>query len=569
MRQEYVRIRSISCQGIDLLFYCSGCSCRLAGLLKSDPRPSLITILPGAPLSDNPDADLRTIYPVSSTLMSGSPQLTDLMELPDFLGNNSDLYVDYPFLPDLAAIERARYVVEHSSQPLPDNPEQRIVNPTLELIPVRWTNLLDILLKPETEPVQGEEQILIYQSPVDKTTRLIQASGYDLLALKLVSEGISSQQAADEGGVTVGRIDDILYSAVTRGLLISPQSLIVRSPDFPRGMLTDPKRFRSPTFTLQWHITQECDLHCLHCYDRSDRVTMELEQGIRILDDLYSFTQQHNVYTQVTFTGGNPLLYPHFIELYQAAADRGFMLAVLGNPMPRHRIEEMLAIQKPEFYQVSLEGLQEHNDYIRGSGHFDRIFAFLQLLKELEIYSMVMLTLTRRNMGEVLDLAELLKGKVDLFTFNRLAMVGEGAALSSAPVDDFPAFLESFESAAQTNPCLSLKDNFFNILRHTSKRPYVGGCAGYGCGAAFNFVSLLPDGEVHACRKLPSHIGNMFEDKLADIYYATPAQQYRMGSEACAKCDIRPVCGGCLAVNYGFGNNIFKDLDPYCFMEQQ
>ena len=104
------------------------------------------------------------------------------------------------------------------------------------------------------------------------------------------------------------------------------------------------------------------------------------------------------------------MLYPHFNELYQAAADRGFMTAVLGNPMPRHRIEEMLAIKKPEFYQVSLEGLREHNDYIRGQDHFDRIFDFLDLLKEKNIYSMVMLTLTRANMDEVLELAELAPG---------------------------------------------------------------------------------------------------------------------------------------------------------------
>jgi len=242
------------------------------------------------------------------------------------------------------------------------------------------------------------------------------------------------------------------------------------------------------------------------------------------------------------------------------------MTAILGNPMPRHRIEEMLAIQKPEFYQVSLEGLQEHNDYIRGEGHFTRILAFLDLLKDLEIYSMVMLTLTRLNMGEVLDLTELLRDRVDLFTFNRLAMVGEGAALSSADVDEFPAFLKQYMEAAKSNPCLSLKDNFFNLLRHEKGQPYGGGCAGYGCGAAFNFVSLLPDGEVHACRKLPSHIGNMFERSLNEIYHDEPARKYRAGSSACSKCAIRPVCGGCLAVSYGFGNDIFNDLDPYCWM---
>ncbi len=95
--------------------------------------------------------------------------------------------------------------------------------------------------------------------------------------------------------------------------------------------------------------------------------------------------------------------------------------------------------------------------------------------------------------------------------------------------------------------------------------PYIGGCAGYGCGAAFNFVSLLPDGEVHACRKLPSPIGNICKQTFSEIYYSEIASQYRAGSSACKDCDIRPVCGGCLAVSYGFGKDIFTELDPYCF----
>ena len=167
---------------------------------------------------------------------------------------------------------------------------------------------------------------------------------------------------------------------------------------------------------------------------------MELLQGIRVLDDLYDLCKAHHVYTQVTFTGGNPLLYPYFNALYQEAADCGFMTAILGNPMPRKRIEEIIALQKPEFYQVSLEGMQVQNDSIRGAGHFARTLDFLDLLRELGIYSMVMLTLTRANMDEVMALAELLWNRVDLFTFNRLAMVGEGAALASVAPEDFPVF---------------------------------------------------------------------------------------------------------------------------------
>jgi selenobiotic family peptide radical SAM maturase len=292
---------------------------------------------------------------------------------------------------------------------------------------------------------------------------------------------------------------------------------------------------------------------------------MELDAAIRVLDDLYDFCREHHVFTQVTFTGGNPMLHPHFLRLYQEAVDRGFMTAILGNPMPMHRIEEMANIHKPEFYQVSLEGLRDHNDYIRGKGHFDRVLDFLDLLAELDIYSMVMLTLTRANLDQVLDLAELLRDRVNRFTFNRLAMVGEGASLASVRPDNFSDFLKRYQEAAKNNPCMGEKDNFFNLLRHQEGRELFGGCAGYGCGAAFNFVSMLPDGQVHACRKLPSPIGDIMRQSFTEIYHGEAARRYRDGSRACRDCAIRPLCGGCLAVTHGFGLDIFKEKDPYCF----
>ena len=132
--------------------------------------------------------ELVTIYPVSSRLLAASPQLDDLMGLPEFLSNNSELYTDHPFLPDLAAVERAWYRVENSTKPLIDNPEQRIINPSLELVPVHWQNLIDILLDSGTTPRQGEDIILVFTKPGTENAQITSASGYDLLksnALKL------------------------------------------------------------------------------------------------------------------------------------------------------------------------------------------------------------------------------------------------------------------------------------------------------------------------------------------------------------------------------------------------
>lgn len=511
---------------------------------------------------------LSLVYPLSSRFLSCLSELEGIGNLPDLLRRRPDLCPDYPFLADLAAIERARSLVAAAPAPEGSSARERMVNPALELVVVQWRNLPLFLENQGVRPESGEDCVLVYKKPGSEIVQTHAASGHDLLALKIVAEGLDSRKAADAAGVTVGIIDDLLSSSVQRGLLLAPASLLIRPDSFPRGHLVDPSFFSTPTFTLQWHITQTCDLHCRHCYDRSDRQEMELSQGIKVLDELYDFCQAHHVFAQVSFTGGNPLLYPHFNTLYQEAADRGFMTAILGNPMPRKRIEEILAIRQPEFYQVSLEGLQPHNDYIRGKGHFDRALDFLDLLRELGVYSMVMLTLTRSNMEQVLPLAELLRKRVDLFTFNRLAMVGEGAALASVDPAVFPEFLRQYMQAAANNPCMGVKDNLFNLLRHEQGGSYGGGCAGYGCGAGFNFVSLLPDGEVHACRKLPSLIGNLYRQSFHEIYHGPLAKRYRQGSEACQDCEIRPVCGGCLAVAYGYGLDIFRDIDPYCWKVQ-
>lgn len=447
------------------------------------------------------------------------------------------------------------------------SPESMIVNPTLIVVEAEWLHLPALLAGHDVEVVAGKELVILWQR-IDGVIRYKTANEQDLLVMKLVEDQVDLVQTAKENGVSVGRLDAMLEYGEDEQLLLVPEPLLVRSPErFSPNEYTGAGALTSAAFTLQWHITQVCDLHCKHCYDRSQRKAVDLEKGIAILDDFRAFCKSHNVFGQVTFTGGNPLLHDHFMELYQVAADRGFQLAILGNPTSIEVIRQIQTIQPLEFYQVSLEGLEPHNDEIRGAGHFQRILTFLEILKQEEIYSMVMLTLTRKNQEQVLPLAEFLRNRVDLFNFNRLAMVGEGAALASAPVEGYKEFLQDYHTASLKNPCMGLKDNHLNSLFHQNKGQSFGGCTGFGCGAAFNFVSVLPEGEVHACRKFPSHIGNLCDTNLAAIYHGPKADRYRSGSEACQGCPTRNVCGGCLAVTHGMGLDIFKEKDPYCFLE--
>jgi selenobiotic family peptide radical SAM maturase len=322
----------------------------------------------------------------------------------------------------------------------------------------------------------------------------------------------------------------------------------------------------SKSFTLQWHLTNSCPFHCKHCYDRSNRRELSLHEALKVLDDLQSFCRYRRVGPRISLSGGDPLVYSHFWELYRAIAESHIPVSILGNPIQPAAIRQLIEIHTPLYYQVSLEGLKEHNDSIRGQGQFDMVMTFLKETRRMGLKTHVMLTLTKDNIDQVIPLGEKLRGLTVRFTFNRLASVGEASNLSLPSKEEYERLLIRYLEARHSNPVLGVKDNLFNIIRHRFHRRYFPGCTGFGCGAAFNFVALLPDGEVHACRKYPSLIGNILNENLNAIYHSAEAKKYRKGSAACSICPIRRVCKGCPAVSFGQGLDPLKDCDPFCFI---
>ncbi len=475
-----------------------------------------------------------------------------------------------PYQKDLARIRKARELARAANLP-PQNDILRLaVNPSLQIVVTAWRGL-SRLLDPEASAgellEQGEEMVLVWQSPHDRKIHTETALPVDLAALKIIVEERDPRDAAREANTSVASIDNAIGYAVSRGLLLAPPSRLRRPRSF-HSAETSESLFLATAFTLQWHITQQCDLNCLHCYDRSSRRDVGLAEGLGILDQMRDFCVNHHVRGQVSFSGGNPLLHPDFMALYRAVANLGLATAILGNPTSSRQLSEIMAIQMPAYFQVSLEGLEHHNDRIRGTGHFRRTMDFLEIMAEQGVPNEVMLTLTRENLSQVLPLGELLRNRTGSFTFNRLALFGEAADLALPDRKDYAAFLGDYLAAMRDNPVLALKDSLFNIVLEKENRELFDGCAGYGCGAAFNFVALLPDGEVHACRKFPSPIGSLNEQTLSDIYHSERAVSYRKGSASCRRCRLWAVCRGCPAVTASFGGDPLIDRDPFCFLNR-
>ena len=154
---------------------------------------------------------------------------------------------------------------------------------------------------------------------------------------------------------------------------------------------------KSDSFTLQWHLTNACEFHCRHCYDRSNISSLDFSAAEKILHNFLFFCNKRGIRGQICLTGGNPFLYPNIMRLYEEISESGLPISVLGNPISEDLLKKVVVIQKPVYFQVSLEGLKDYNDHVRGLGHFDKIINFLELLGKYDVRRHVMLTLHRGN----------------------------------------------------------------------------------------------------------------------------------------------------------------------------
>jgi len=339
-----------------------------------------------------------------------------------------------------------------------------------------------------------------------------------------------------------------------------------------------------PYFAFQWHITDYCDQRCKHCYifaegNCTELLSISLEDMKKVIANCEDMCEQLGRQPYFYITGGDPILHPYFWELMEIVKNKKIPFTLMGNPFYLNDdVCKKLKDYGCEKYQMSIDGMRETHDYFRKPGSFDTTLEKIECIRNAGIKCAIMSTVSGTNIKEIPEVVDLVvKHNVDIFAFGRYCPTGEDKDTNIEPLE-YRAFLDTIfkkyeeYKAKGVNTYFNLKDHLWTLylyeegifkIPETAKKDIIyDGCHCAGC-----HMTILPNGDVYACRRFESKVGNVFEESLKDIFLLKE-EIYREFDkfEKCSKCELRGFCRGCPAVTYGTTGS-FYGADPQCWKE--
>jgi radical SAM/SPASM domain protein of ACGX system len=344
-------------------------------------------------------------------------------------------------------------------------------------------------------------------------------------------------------------------------------------------------REERPTFTLQWHLTTACLNHCKHCYMERNAQMLSFEDCQKVIDDFKSLLERWDCNGRIHFTGGDPLLYPHFFKLLSYARSQipEMIIGILGNPeLLTEGVIENLKEEGVYSYQMSLDGLKNTHDYFRYSGSFEKTLEKIKLLKKYDMRTVIMNTVSKVNMREIPGLVDLVAEEigVELFGFHRFVPVGSGkeikeaALISPSEYRDFLSKLnEKYQEHKGAHTFFGGGEPLWVLFEWENgtfqEPPEIGenNLLWSGCSIGCSELCILEDGTVLACRRVAIPIGKVPEQKIRDIFITSDALNKMREVERlekCKDCELLPHCRGCRAMAYAIKGDYFAS-DPHCW----
>lgn len=300
--------------------------------------------------------------------------------------------------------------------------------------------------------------------------------------------------------------------------------------------LTDTVLVREPSplgyGRASYEINLGCDFDCEHCYLGEKRFAGFDLEGKRAL--LHALRDAGVLWLQIT--GGEPLIDPHFADVYRLAQSLGMIVEILsnGSRLSSPKILDVLTMHRPYRISLSVYGAtaETYDGLTRRRGSFRRFERGLTAALEAELPVDLSLIVTSRNAHEA----------------DQMRAWAERLGLASREYTHMsPTIYGGAESLASQS------------IAHVKPRPRFA-----GCNAGHTFLHVDPHGMASICKVArDQQIDLMAEGAAALARLGGIADALMLRTGGCSGCQLSEQCSVCrpLAKLY---QEAKAPLDRYC-----
>ena len=323
-------------------------------------------------------------------------------------------------------------------------------------------------------------------------------------------------------------------------------------------------------FILQWHISEACNLKCKHCYQENHiPISLKYDELLNILDQYKELLKKLKVKGHINLTGGEPLLSPYFFLLLDKfKEDRDlYTFSILTNgTLIDDNMAKKISEYSPEYVQVSLEGDKRLNDFIRGKGVYKKVGSAIKNLKKYNIFTSISFTATKLNykkFPKVVRYAE--KLKVNNVWSDRYIPLGSN--LDNDFLMNIDETKEYLNIMKKERCRLKSKKSYTNVSMNRALQFIPINDFPYYCTAGKTLLTVMENGDLVPCRRMPIVVGNLLKDNMYNLYNNSDVlKDLRKDNipKDCKDCEHSSLCkGGLKCLTYALTGS-YKRKDVGC-----
>ncbi len=166
------------------------------------------------------------------------------------------------------------------------------------------------------------------------------------------------------------------------------------------------KNQKLPLVSVCWLLTSKCNYNCSFCFKVPNSIDLSRQKALNILNKLINFGVK-----KISFSGGEPLLFPYLEELIKKAHQMGVVTMIItnGSLLTHNKLDDFHG--KLDWITLPLDGSSEKMQITAGrpAGHFIKVINHLESLKNSKYNIKINTVLSKKNLGDLKKIALIIK----------------------------------------------------------------------------------------------------------------------------------------------------------------